>query len=348
MKILVTGAAGFIGSHVSRKLSLLGYEVLGLDNLNDYYDVRLKYDRLKNLCGINPEDLSGINFTTSSFFPNYRFAVLDIQDRERVSKLFREQRFDTVCHLAAQAGIRYSIENPYAYIDSNINGFITVLEGSRLNNVSKLVYASSSSVYGNSSQVPFDEDQPVDRPVSLYAATKRSNELMAFSYNHLYGLKTIGLRLFTVYGPWGRPDMAPFLFTKAIMMGRPVKLFNSGNMYRDFTYIDDTSESIVRILINDPPYNSRPDSNGLILNIGNESPVSVNDFIGILESSCGKKALIENMPGQPGDVQMTFASVARLRELYNYAPETSLHSGLERYINWFREYYTLNASPGMN
>jgi len=341
MKILVTGAAGFIGSHVADSLAVLGYDVVGLDSLNNYYDVGLKYERLEALGGIVKDDITEAGFALSKKFNNYRFIRINTQNREIVSELFRTEKFDLVCHLAAQPGVRYSIENPYAYIDSNINGFITILEGCRRNYIRKLVYASSSSVYGDSSIAPFLEEGPSDEPVSLYAATKKANELMAYTYSHLYHLRSAGLRLFTVYGPWGRPDMAPFLFIKAILKGEPIKVFNSGDMYRDFTYIDDVVEGIVRVLISDIPYNDSGNPHYDIYNIGNQAPVGLSDFISNIEDACGRKAIIEYLPMQPGDVHRTYADVSRLSKAINFIPDTPLQEGIEKFTAWYLQHYSL-------
>ena len=332
-KILVTGAAGFIGFHLTRRLLELGNEVLGLDNLNDYYDVGLKEARLHLL----------------ETQPSFRFVRASLADRPMVEELFALEQFDLVVNLAAQAGVRYSLQNPHAYIDSNIVGFMNVLEGCRHNNVKHLVYASSSSVYGANTTTPFSEHHPVDHPISLYAATKKSNELMAHTYAHLYSLPVTGLRLFTVYGPWGRPDMAYFSFTKAILEGQPIDVFNHGRMQRDFTYIDDIVEGIVRVLGHipqpDPAWNAAcPDPAGSnapyrLYNIGNNRPVELGRFIRTLEQCLGKKARMNMLPLQPGEVLVTCADVDDLMQDVGFRPCTSLEEGLRSFVRWYREYY---------
>ncbi|MBR5735976.1 MAG: NAD-dependent epimerase [Bacteroidales bacterium] len=311
MKILVTGAAGFIGYHVSKALIARGDEVVGVDNMNDYYDVRLKQARLKEL-------------------PAYfSFVRMDVADREALPALFAKERFDAVVHLAAQAGVRYSLENPEAYIDSNLVGFANVLECCRHNPVRHLVYASSSSVYGGNTKVPFEETDNVDNPKSLYAATKKANELMASCYSSLYGIKATGLRFFTVYGPWGRPDMAPMLFTDAILAGRPIKVFNNGNMRRDFTYIDDIVEGVVRVL------DKAPVAGHEVYNIGCSNPVMLMDFISELERALGREAVKEYMPMQAGDVLQTYASTAKLERDMGYRPKVQLADGLRQMVEWY-------------
>ena len=332
-KILVTGAAGFIGFHLTRRLLELGNEGLGLDNLNDYYDVGLKEARLHLL----------------ETQPSFRFVRASLADRPMVEELFALEQFDLVVNLAAQAGVRYSLQNPHAYIDSNIVGFMNVLEGCRHNNVKHLVYASSSSVYGANTTTPFSEHHPVDHPISLYAATKKSNELMAHTYAHLYSLPVTGLRLFTVYGPWGRPDMAYFSFTKAILEGQPIDVFNHGRMQRDFTYIDDIVEGIVRVLGHipqpDPAWNAAcPDPAGSnapyrLYNIGNNRPVELGRFIRTLEQCLGKKARMNMLPLQPGEVLVTCADVDDLMQDVGFRPSTSLEEGLRSFVRWYREYY---------
>lgn len=319
MKILVTGAAGFIGFHLCQRLLSQGQRVIGLDNLNDYYDVSLKKARLAQL---NEKE-------------NFSFAKLDLADRQGMAEFFARKKPALVVHLAAQAGVRYSLENPHAYVDSNLVGFVNVLEGCRHHSVEHLVYASSSSVYGANKKIPFSVQDNVDHPVSLYAATKKANELMAHTYSHLYGIPTTGLRFFTVYGPWGRPDMAYFSFTKAILAGEPIKVFNHGKMRRDFTYIDDVVEGLVRVLSHVPngsiPYQ--------LYNIGNHSPVNLGDFIEILEGCMGKKAEKVFLPMQPGDVPETYANVENLMVDVGFAPATSLVHGLEEFISWYRSFY---------
>ena len=334
MKVLVTGAAGFIGFHLSKYLLQRGDEVVGLDNLNDYYDVTLKYARLRQL-----EEMSG-----------FRFVKGDLADRDTIVALFAAEKFDRVVNLAAQAGVRYSLINPYAYIDSNIQGFINILEGCRHNGVEHLVYASSSSVYGANTAMPFSVHDNVDHPVSLYAASKKSNELMAHTYSHLYGLPTTGLRFFTVYGPWGRPDMAMFLFTKAILAGEPIDVFNYGKMKRDFTYIDDIVEGVVRTLDHVAPANpgwsgDSPDPGTSaapyrLYNIGNNNPVELMYLIEVIEDKLGIKAEKNMLPIQPGDVPATYANVDALIEDVGFKPETSIEAGVNNFVDWYRNYYS--------
>jgi len=333
MKILLTGAAGFIGSTTTLRLLARGDEVVGLDNLNDYYSVQLKRDRLARL-------------TTH---PNFRFVQMDVADREAMPKLFAQERFDRVIHLAAQAGVRYSLRNPHAYIDSNIVGFMNVLEGCRHAQVQHLVYASSSSVYGGNTRMPFSEHDSVDHPVSMYAATKKANELMAHTYSHLFSLPTTGLRFFTVYGPWGRPDMALFLFTKAILEGRPIDVFNHGQMRRDFTYVDDIVEGVIRVMDRVATPNSdyaadTPDpgtSNGpfRVFNIGNHSPVPLLEYISTIEDALGLKAQKNMLPLQDGDVPATFADVDALRDWVGFTPATDIRTGIGRFVAWYRDYH---------
>ena len=335
MKILVTGAAGFIGFHLSTYLLERGNAVVGLDNLNDYYDVSLKQARLRQL---EEQD-------------NFSFVKLDLADRQGIADLFKEEKFDKVVNLAAQAGVRYSLTNPYAYIDSNIQGFINILEGCRHNKVKHLVYASSSSVYGANTAMPFSVHDNVDHPVSLYAASKKSNELMAHTYSHLYGLPTTGLRFFTVYGPWGRPDMAMFLFTKAILAGDPIDVFNYGKMKRDFTYIDDIIEGVARTLDHTAMPNSdwngdRPDPGTSaapyrLYNIGNNNPVELMHLIEVLEQALGKEAEKNMLPIQLGDVPATYANVDALIEDVGFKPATSIESGIEKFFNWYRGFYSV-------
>ena len=332
-KILVTGAAGFIGFHLSRFLLDRGESVVGCDNLNDYYDVRLKQDRLALLEALDA----------------FEFHRVDIADRDSVQRLFESQAFDVVVHLAAQAGVRYSLTNPHAYVDSNLVGFVNLLEGCRRNEVGHLVYASSSSVYGGNTRMPFAESDNVDHPVSLYAATKKANELMAHTYSHLYQLPTTGLRFFTVYGPWGRPDMAMFLFTKAILEGRPIDVYNHGRMQRDFTYIDDIVDGIVRVMHKPPQPDSEwssdaPDPSSSqapykIYNIGNNQPVELTRFIEVLEACLGREAEKNLLPMQPGDVPATCADIDRLHRDVGFQPATSIEEGVARFVDWYREYY---------
>ncbi|NJB35370.1 NAD-dependent epimerase [Croceivirga sp. JEA036] len=337
MKILVTGAAGFIGYHLSKKLIASGHIVVGLDNVNDYYNPQLKFDRLKEL-GIEQLEAEAYNNCTTSTLHNnlFKFIRLNLEDREALPKLFEQENFDQVCNLAAQAGVRYSIENPESYVDSNIVGFLNILECCRHHKIEHLVYASSSSVYGLNDKIPFDVDDRVDNPISLYAASKKSNELMAHTYSHLYGFKTTGLRFFTVYGPWGRPDMALFLFTDAILNNKPIKVFNNGKMERDFTYIDDIVEGIFRVLQKPIDKNS---SNYQLYNIGNNNAVKLMDFIEAIEKHTGKIAEKNLLPMQPGDVYKTWANVDALIQDYDYAPNTSLDKGVMAFVEWYKNYY---------
>lgn len=327
MKILVTGVAGFIGFHLTARLLSDGHAVVGLDSINDYYDVRLKQARLEQLGICEPKD--GV-VEQSNCYEAFRFVKGDLADRELLPRLFSEEQFDAVVNLAAQAGVRYSLENPFAYVESNLVGFVNLLECCRHYPVKHLVYASSSSVYGGNSKVPFSEEDRVDNPVSLYAATKKSNELMASCYAHLYGIPSTGLRFFTVYGPWGRPDMAPMLFTKAILEGEPIKVFNEGNLSRDFTYIDDIVEGVVRVL-QKPPQEPRHE----IYNIGGGHPVQLMDFIHTLEEHLGRKAVLELLPMQPGDVYTTYADSSKLESAINYKPTTTLHDGIACFVAWY-------------
>lgn len=321
-KILVTGGAGFIGFHLSKRLLEAGAAVIGIDNLNDYYDVSLKEDRLAIL----------------RKFPNYQFLKLDIADKESLSALFEKEHPDIVVNLAAQAGVRYSIENPQAYIDSNIIGFFNILEACRHNPVEHLLYASSSSVYGNQQKTPFSVEDRVDKPISLYAATKKSNELMAYTYSHLYHIPATGLRFFTVYGPFGRPDMAYFSFTRRILAGEPIKIFNQGDMYRDFTYVDDIVTGVVNMLCNPPA----ADSGGVrhkVYNIGNNRPEKLMDFIEALEKAIGREAKKEYLPMQPGDVYQTYADVTDLMRDFDFKPSTGIEEGLGKFAEWYFAYY---------
>ena len=327
-KILVTGAAGFIGFHLSRRLVEAGYEVIGLDSINDYYDVRLKYARLAEL-GV-AQVVEG-QMTTSSRYASLRFLKGDLCNRVLLEELFASERFDGVVNLAAQAGVRYSLENPMAYIDSNVTGFVHLLECCRHYAVKHLVYASSSSVYGGNTKVPFSEEDRVDSPVSLYAATKKTNELMAACYTRLYGFSATGLRFFTVYGPWGRPDMAPMLFTKAILAGEPIKVFNEGNLSRDFTYIADIVEGVVRVMQREV----QP-SEHQIFNIGGGRPMPLMDFIHTLEKALGQEAVMQLLPMQPGDVYTTYADTTRLQEAVGYRPTTTLEEGIARFVAWYQ------------
>ena len=333
MKVLLTGAAGFIGMHVAQRLLARGDEVVGLDNLNDYYEVSLKEARLARL---TPQ-------------PGFRFVKMSVEDRDGMAQMFAAERFDRVVHLAAQAGVRYSLQNPNAYIDANIVGFMNILEGCRHSGVQHLVYASSSSVYGGNTKMPFSEADSVDHPVSLYAATKKANELMAHTYSHLYGLPTTGLRFFTVYGPWGRPDMALFLFTKAMVEGRPIDVFNRGDMQRDFTFIDDIVEGVIRTL--DRPAEPDPAFDGdhphpghskapfRVFNIGNQGPVKLMSFIEAIEKALGITAQKNLLPMQPGDVPATYADVSELTAWTGFSPATPIEEGVARFVEWYRAYY---------
>jgi UDP-glucuronate 4-epimerase len=349
MKVLVTGTAGFIGFHLVNKLVAEGYEVVGIDNINDYYDINLKYARLEET-GIKSNSIVYNRVTPSSLFSSYRFIKLNLEDKENLEKLFRDEKFDLVCNLAAQAGVRYSLQNPYAYIQSNIVGFMNILEGCRHNNTGHLIYASSSSVYGLNEKIPFSENDNVDHPISLYAATKKSNELMAHTYSYLYGLPTTGLRFFTVYGPWGRPDMALFIFTRSILEGKPIQVFNHGEMERDFTYIDDIVDGIFRIISGNPPKGNEswdgkqqePSTSQApyrVYNIGNSKPVKLMDFIKAIEETTGKKAIIEMQSLQPGDVKKTWADVSKLKHEHGYQPNYIVKEGIRKFIEWYLKYY---------
>jgi len=333
MKILVTGAAGFIGMHLSKRLLERGDEVVGIDNLNDYYDVQLKHDRLKQI----------------ENFEQFTFIKMDMADREAMASLFKEQKFNRVMNLAAQAGVRYSLENPLAYVDSNLVGFANILEGCRHNKVEHLVYASSSSVYGSNTDMPFSVHDNVDHPVSLYAATKKSGELMAHTYSHLYDLPTTGLRFFTVYGPWGRPDMSPSLFAGAIMRDEAINVFNEGKMQRDFTYIDDIVEGVIRVIDKVAEPNEKYDKSApdpatsyapyRVYNIGNNEPVELMEFIETIESAVGKKAEKNMMGMQDGDVVATFANIDALIEAVDFKPATPLKEGIQKFVDWYKGYH---------
>ncbi|MDA3969108.1 NAD-dependent epimerase [Helicobacter ibis] len=350
MKILVTGTAGFIGSFLALKLIQRGDEVIGLDCINDYYDVNIKYGRLKR-AGINTYNIEYNKIIQSDKYENYRFIKLNLEDRENLESLFKAEKFDKVCNLAAQAGVRYSLVNPYAYIDSNIVGFINILECSRHNDIKHLAYASSSSVYGLNESMPFSTSDNVDHPISLYAASKKGNELMAHTYSYLFNLPTTGLRFFTVYGPWGRPDMALFLFTKAILEERAIDVFNYGEMLRDFTYIDDIVEGITRVIDNIPTPNpnwsgKNPDPHSSkapykIYNIGNNNPVRLMDFISAIEEEIGKVATKNMLPLQAGDVPSTYANVDDLIEELDYKPNTPIKVGIKNFVSWYREFYNI-------
>lgn len=326
-KILVTGVAGFIGFHVCQRLLNENRQVVGLDNLNDYYEISLKKDRLRQL----------------KLFHQFEFYYLDIENQEAVSQLFIRYNFDIVIHLAAQAGVRYSLQNPHAYINSNITGFLNILEGCRHTSIKHLIFASSSSVYGANRKIPFSVNDTVDAPVSLYAATKKANELMAHTYSHIYNIPITGLRFFTVYGPWGRPDMAYFSFTKAITEKQPIKIFNQGKMQRDFTYIDDIVEGIIKLIYKSSvPVNSTQTSSTpryKIYNIGNNKPIKLLDFVEALEKCIGVKAEREFLPMQPGDVEVTYADIDDLIQDVGFKPNTSIEVGLRNFVDWYREYY---------
>ena len=335
MKILVTGAAGFIGYHLCEKLIAIGHNVIGLDNINNYYDVNLKLARLKKL-GISENVIEYNKLKTSKLYGDqFYFIKMKLEDQEKLPLLFENQSFDIVCNLAAQAGVRHSIEKPMKYIESNIVGFVNLLECVRNAKVGKLVYASSSSVYGMNKKVPFSTKDNVDHPISMYAATKKSNELMAHTYSHLFGIESIGLRFFTVYGPWGRPDMAMFLFTDAIFNDKPIKIFNNGNLSRDFTYIDDIIEGMVT-LIHKEKKKKRKYS---LYNIGNNKPVKLMDFIEAIEKATGKIARKEMYPMQPGDVEKTWANVDPLKSEFGYTSNTSVKNGVEKFVEWYKTYY---------
>lgn len=348
MKILVTGTAGFIGYHLANRLIAEGHEVIGLDSINNYYDVSLKIGRLES-AGIPRNQIAYKELLQSDTQPGYQFIQLRLEDEAGLNSLFQEEQFDMVCNLAAQAGVRYSLKNPKAYIQSNIVGFSHILEACRHFKIKHLVYASSSSVYGLNKKMPFSTQDHVDHPVSLYAASKKSNELMAHTYSHLFGLPTTGLRFFTVYGPWGRPDMALFLFTKAILSGQPIKVFNYGNMKRDFTYIDDIVEGVKRVTLSPPQLNetwegsekavSSSSAPYRVYNIGNNQPVRLLDFIEAIERSTGKKAFKEMLPIQPGDVEETYADTSDLARDFDYQPSMPLEEGVERFVEWYRGYY---------
>lgn len=339
MKILVTGAAGFIGYHLCKKLAENSHSVIGIDNINDYYSPQLKVDRLKDLGFISNEVISSDFKAKSSKYNDLFFKKIALENENALEELFKSEKFDVVVNLAAQAGVRYSLENPKAYIQSNIVGFCNILECCRHHTIKHLVYASSSSVYGNNKETPFKTTDRVDTPISLYAATKKSNELMAHTYSHLYNLPTTGLRFFTVYGPWGRPDMAMFLFVDAILNGKEIKVFNHGKMERDFTFVDDIVEGIFKIVENKNSARDLSVNPYKVYNIGNNSSVKLLDFIEAIESELNIKAEKNMMPIQPGDVEKTWADVNALINDYNYKPNTSIHDGVKRFISWYRNYY---------
>ncbi|MDU1891340.1 MAG: GDP-mannose 4,6-dehydratase [Dysgonomonas sp.] len=338
MKILVTGAAGFVGFHqVCQLLAVDGYQIVGIDNINDYYDVNLKYARLKE-CGIDKSNIVDNQLVKSNQFSNYKFSKIDIADYNSLHNLFENEQFDVVINLAAQAGVRYSIENPHVYVQSNLVGFTNILECCRHHKIKHLIYASSSSVYGINNPTPFSEDADVNFPISFYAATKKSNELMAHTYSHLYHLPTTGVRLFTVYGEWGRPDMAPMLFTKAVCNGDAIKVFNNGDMLRDFTYVNDVVNAI-SLLIDKVPDEKLQHPYYRILNVGNSSPVKLMDFINTLQSTLEKRAHLNMLPMQPGDVTVTYADTTELQEVTGYIPSTPLQEGISSFIAWYKSYY---------
>ncbi|NOR72081.1 MAG: NAD-dependent epimerase/dehydratase family protein [Methylomarinum sp.] len=351
MKILITGTAGFIGSHLANKLLARGDEVVGLDCINEYYDIRIKYGRLAKE-GIQENSVDYNKLTRSELYPNYLFIKLNLEDKDNLMNLFADQQFDAVCNLAAQAGVRYSLANPDAYIDSNITGFINILEACRHHNVKNLSYASSSSVYGLNEELPFSTEHNVDHPISLYAASKKSNELMAHAYSHLFDIATTGLRFFTVYGPWGRPDMAPFLFVKAAIDGQAIQVFNNGEMLRDFTYIDDIIEGVTRVIDNpakeDPNWNgksSKVSSSSApyrIYNIGSNSPIRLMDFIAAIENETGKTIEKKMLPMQPGDMPATYADVKELVEDLKYRPTTTIEEGMSHFVNWYVEFFKVD------
>lgn len=339
MKVLVTGAAGFIGYHLCKKLLEDNHIVVGLDNLNEYYEVSLKKDRLKNL-GIN-HNINDKRMIKSNQYDGFTFIKLSLENQSEIFDLFKIEQFDAVCNLAAQAGVRYSITNPSEYIQSNIIGFYNILEACRNHNVNNLAFASSSSVYGLNKKMPYSTDDNVDLPISLYAATKKSNELMAHTYSHLYGIKTTGLRFFTVYGPWGRPDMAYFKFTKAALNNSTIDVYNNGEMKRDFTYIDDIIEGVVKVIYNpaNPSLNSDSAAPFKIYNIGNSNPINLMDFIKAIETKLGKKITKRFLSLQDGDVLNTYADVTQLEKDFNYKPNTDLEDGINKFVDWYKEYY---------
>jgi UDP-glucuronate 4-epimerase len=357
MKVLVTGSAGFIGMHTVLRLLKDGFNVVGLDNINDYYAVQLKRDRLGET-GIASAEIAEGKLVQSTKYPGYRFVKLNLHDKDGILELFKDEKFDYVINLAAQAGVRYSIENPYVYAESNISGFLNILEGCRQERVKHLVYASTSSVYGLNTDTPFREQSPTEHPISLYAATKKANEMMAHSYSHLFRIPTTGLRFFTVYGPWGRPDMALFLFTDAILNDKPIKVFNGGDMLRDFTFVDDIVEGVVRCMKKP----ATPDSswNGMnpniptstapyrIFNIGNSDPVKLTSYIEEIERCLGKPAIKQMMPMQPGDVPATHADVSSLGDYVDYQPAVRIGTGVKKFTDWYLEYYGVAHSKSVS
>lgn len=352
MKILVTGAAGFIGYHLIQKLVAEGHEIVGIDNMNDYYDPKLKWGRLQQL-GIIQKEEGGQTRSYSSSFPNFSFEQIALEDAKALNLLFEQEKFDVVCNLAAQAGVRFSLEQPLQYINSNVVGFTNILEACKNHQIKNLVYASSSSVYGLNAQIPFKTDHTTAHPVSVYAATKKANELLAHVYSHLYNLPTTGLRFFTVYGPWGRPDMAYFSFTKAILEGKPIKVYNGGEMMRDFTYIDDIVEGIYKVIQhpakgdatfnNKAPMPSNSSAPYKLYNIGNNQPVNLLHFITAIEKELGIEAVKEYHEMQPGDVYATYADVDDLVKDFNYQPNTPLEHGIKKFVNWYKAFYKVPA-----
>lgn len=339
MRVLVTGAAGFIGFHLVNKLLSQGHSVVGLDSIDEYYDINLKYDRLAEV-GIPRTAVAYNEITRSSTYENFLFIQLNLKDQEELNAVFDKHNFDVVVNLAAQAGVRYSLSNPMAYIDSNVLGFINILECCRNHEIKHLIYASSSSVYGMNNDVPFAESANTDHPVSLYAATKKSNELMAYTYSHLYKIPVTGLRFFTVYGPWGRPDMSPVLFANAIKTHQPIKVFNNGNLSRDFTYIDDIINGVYSVFSAPLPSADEPGKPAYkIYNIGNNDPVELKKFISVLENAMGEQAIKEMYPMQPGDVYKTFANIDALSKSVDYQPTTSIEDGIEKFVAWYKAYY---------
>lgn len=350
MKILITGSAGFIASQIVLALLKKGCEIIGLDNINNYYDTELKYARLQEV-GISKNTIVWYKYVESLKYPNYRFIRMNLEDKQAMQMLFSNEKFDVVCNLAAQAGVRYSIENPDTYIHSNVEGFLNILEGCRWNKVKHLIYASSSSIYGLNANLPFSEGESTVHPVSLYAASKKSNELMAHAYSHLYSIPTTGLRFFTVYGPWGRPDMSPFLFLDAMLHNQPIKVFNNGNMLRDFTNIDDIVEGVIKVIDHVPlpnkdwdPQNPDPGTSSApyrIYNIGNSHPIKLMDFIQTIEDVIGKKAKKIYLPMQPGDVYQTSADISRLQADLGFKPHKTLTEGVKETVEWYCGYYNL-------
>lgn len=342
MKILITGCAGFIGYHLTKQLLKLNFDVTGLDNINDYYDVELKYDRLEEL-GVKRDNLLFNKCIVNGKYNNFEFYKMDLTDQSSIFELFKEKKFDLVCNLAAQAGVRYSITDPQAYIDSNLNGFFNILEACRKFSVKHLLYASSSSVYGLNKTVPFSTSQNTDQPASLYAATKKCNELMAHSYSHIFNLATTGMRFFTVYGPWGRPDMALYLFTKAMIDQKPLQVFNQGKMQRDFTYVDDIVNGIIKIInkATDASYLKKPYH---VYNIGKGSSINLEQFISEIEKNLNCTSQKEYLPLQDGDVEVTWSDISDMQKDFNYQPETDVVKGIKSFVDWYTTYYAQKAT----